>query len=471
MSRIVILAAVLAAAAAAPRPAHAWETSTHVGLTEQAALAADADAWLRQLGFRGGLFEPLVVPPADAPELFAALANHSPVDGFVPDLRGQQTALAWLLAGSAIADATPGWAANHFFDPSTGAGWQRPRGSLVDKLRAAARARAAAPARGVPAPDWIASSANPLGLAGFLDQYEKAVAGATPGERSRAMAGALVAAGAVLHALGDLGSPSHVRADYAAHFDPVSPAADDVGSRFERLAAIAWGRLGVPAATAVPRRATARAFFTGAGTSTDAGLADWTAARWFSEHTLPRTVEVGRVNAKALPGVLARSLVRPAPALPSRLSMIVATQPQGTTLRDPAGVCLARYRRDGGQLTWWLDDACELEQAATILPVVAGYEAGLLAWLARGQLALQVAEGKVTVSARGLGLGAGTLTVFREDGRGVRASAGTAAVTSATDGGALGTIAVGGGRFAVALFRGVDDAGEPVVAFGRVELP
>ena len=64
ISRIVILAAVLAAAAAAPRPAHAWETSTHVGLTEQAALAADADAWLRQLGFRGGLFEPLVVPPA-----------------------------------------------------------------------------------------------------------------------------------------------------------------------------------------------------------------------------------------------------------------------------------------------------------------------------------------------------------------------------------------------------------------------
>jgi hypothetical protein len=226
----------------------------------------------------------------------------------------------------------------------------------------------------------------------------------------------------------------------------------------------------VPAATAVPRRTTARAFFTGAMRDRRRPRR-LTAARWFSEHTLPRAVEVGRVNAKALPGVLARSLVRPAPALPSRLSMIVATQPQGTTLRDPAGVCLARYRRDGGQLAWWFDDACELEQAATILPVVAGYEAGLLAWLARGQLALQVADGKVTVSARGLGLGAGTLTVLREDGRGVRASAGTAAITSATDGGALGTIAVGGGRFAVALFRGVDDAGEPVVAFGRVELP
>lgn len=471
MSRTVFLAAVLATAAAAPRPAHAWETSTHVGLAEQAALAADADAWLRQLGFRGGLFEPLVVPPADAPELFAALANHSAIDGYVPDLRGQQTALAWLLAGAAVADATPAWAANHFFDPATGAGWQRPAASLVDKLRAAARARAAAPARGVPAPDWVASTANPMGMAGFLDQYEKAVAGATPGERSRAMAGALVAAGAVLHALGDLGSPSHVRADYAAHFDPVSPAADDVGSRFERLAAIAWGRLGVPTAAPVPRRAQARAFFTGAGTGTDAGLADWTATRWFSEHTLPRTVEVGRVNAKALPGVLARSLVRPAPALPSRLSMIVATQPQGTTLRDAGGTCLARYRRDGGQLAWWLDDACELEQAAEILPVVAGYEAGLLAWLARGQLALAFADGKVTVSARGLGLGAGTLTVLREDGRGVRAAAGTAAVTSATDGGALGTVAISGGRFAVALFRGVDDAGEPVIAFGRVELP
>ena len=34
-------------------PAQAWETSTHVGLAEQAALAADLDAWLRDLGLSG----------------------------------------------------------------------------------------------------------------------------------------------------------------------------------------------------------------------------------------------------------------------------------------------------------------------------------------------------------------------------------------------------------------------------------
>ena len=120
------VAALLALApiALAAAPAHAWETSTHLGLVEQAALAADVDAWLRDLGQTGGLFAPLVVPPDDAPDLFAALANHSAADGFVPDLRGQQPALGWLLAGAALADATPQWAANHFFDPASGAGWR-----------------------------------------------------------------------------------------------------------------------------------------------------------------------------------------------------------------------------------------------------------------------------------------------------------------------------------------------------------
>ncbi|MBK9029759.1 MAG: hypothetical protein IPL61_00195 [Myxococcales bacterium] len=465
-----VVAALLGVAVSAA-PARAWESSTHVGLVEQAALAARVDAWLRDLGFRGGLFEPMVVPPADAPELLAALANHSAADGFVPDLRGQQAALSWLLAGAAVADATPQWAANHFFDPITGAGWRAPGRSWTDRLRAMSTARPTLPARGVPAPDWAVSPDNPLGLTGFLDQYEKAIAAGTPGERGRHMAGALVAAGAILHVLGDLGSPSHARADFAAHVDQISASTDDVGARFERLAAIAWGRLGVPAANEVPARAHFRAFFTGAGTSTDAGLADWTAARFFSEHTLPRTVEVGRVRSDALAATLARSLRRPAPALPRRLSMVVATQPRGTTLRDATGMCLARYRKDRGALSWWLDDDCELEQAQAILPVVAGYQAALLGWLSRGQLAVTLADGQVTVRARGAALGAGTVTLFAEDGRGVRTAAGTAPITAAADGAALATLPAPAGRRAIALYRGLDDAGEPIIAFGHVELP
>lgn len=464
--RALLAAAALATAAA---PAHAWETSTHVGLAEQAALSANLDAWLRALGLRGGLFEPLTIPPADAPELFAALTEHAAIDGYVPDVRGQQSALAWLLAGAALADASPSWAANHFFDPATGAGWSPDPRRWFARVDDRLRGRDARPARGVPAPDWIVSPDNPLGLDGFLDQYDKAVRAATPGERSRHLAGALVAAGAMMHVLGDLGSPSHVRGDEAAHFDDLGHG--ERGSRFERLAAIAWGRLGVPAATDVPSRPTWRAYFTGDGTGTRAGLAEWAGRQFFSDHTLPRESEVGRVSGPALSAVLGRSLARPQPAVTNQLSMVVATQHKGATLRDLFGVCLARYRKQRGTLRWWLDDDCRLAQAQAILPVVAGYQAGLLRWLGRGQLATALVDGRVVVKARGAALGAGTLTILAEDGRGVRAPVASVAITTAADGAELGAWPAPAGVAVVTVFRGVDDAGQPVVSVGHVALP
>lgn len=465
-ARALIAAAVLTATAA---PAVAWETTTHVGLAEQAALAANLDAWLRALGHRGGLFEPLTVPPADAPELFAALAAHTAIDGYVPDLRGQQTALAWLLAGAALADATPAWAANHFFDPTTGAGWRAPARSWLGRLDERLRRQGGGPSAGRPAPDWIVADDNPLGMAGWVDQYDKAVRAATPGERARHLAGALVAAGAMLHVLGDLGGPSRVRGDAAAHFDDLGRG--ERGSRFERLVAIAYGRLGVPAATDVPSRSDWRAYFTSDGAGTRAGLAEWTGRQFFSEHTLPRPAEVGRASGATLAAVLARAQVRPLPQVTNQLSMVVATQRQGATLRDLFGVCLARYRKVRGTLSWWLDDDCLLEQARVILPVVAGYQAGLLRWLGRGQLAMTVADGKLALSARGTALGAGTLTVLTEDGRGVRTPVATVELSGAADGAALGAWPVPAGVAAAAVFRGVDGAGQPVVAVGHLMLP
>src|SRR5262249_12675603 len=161
----------------------------------------------------GGLFEPLTVPPADAPMLMEALKLLSPSHGSVPDARGRQSALAWLAAGAALADVPAANGANHFFDPSTGKGWQRPSRDIVSKLGEKIRdavGREAIPDSGIPAPDWVVTKDNPFNLAGFLAQYSKAIMAATPGERSRAMAGALVAAGAILHTLGDLGAPSRV---------------------------------------------------------------------------------------------------------------------------------------------------------------------------------------------------------------------------------------------------------------------
>jgi len=474
MKSLALVAGFLGVALAATPRAQAWETTTHVGLAEQAALAADLDGWLRSLGLSGGMFEALTVPPADAPTLFEALARHSPIDGYVPDTRGEQPALSWLLAGAAIADANPTWAANHFFDPSTGAGWQAPRRGPAGHVDDLARGIAAPPAGGVPAPDWAASAANPLGLTGFLDQYEKAIRGATPGERGRALAGALIAAGAVMHTLGDLSSPTHARGDSAAHLAPMSDVPGDGGARFERLVAIGWGRLGVPAAAMVATRPTFRDFFTAPGVDLNsAGLADWTAAHFFSEGTLPRSLDsVGRGSREAQKRALTRSLRRPMPSLPSQLGLVAATQRDGTTLRDGRGTCLARYRVERGRLSWYLDDDCQLEQAAVILPVAAGYEAAMLRWLSRGQLGISADKQRtVAVTARGLVLRAGTVTLLAEDGRGLRTVVASAPVTSALDGEALASaVFPAEARRAIALYRGLDGNGEPVVSVGFVDL-
>lgn len=461
------IATALCALLVAPAPAGAWETTTHVGLAEQAALAARLDARLRELGWAGGMFEPLTVPKADAPELLASLALHSPVHGYVPDARGRQHALGWLLAGSALADATPQWAANHFFDPQTGQGWRAPA-DLLDRLR-----RTGGAATGVPAPAWVVSRDNPLELNGFLDQYEKSIRAATPGERGRHLAGALIAAGAMLHVLGDLAVPSRVRGDHAAHVEVVGNDRGDRGSRFERLAAIAWGRLGVPAAPRAVRQATLRAYFArpagDAGTAGEPGLADWSAARWFSPGTLPRVIDVGSTRREELTATLTAALRRPAPTVPRRLNLMAANQEAGATLRDAAGVCQARYRVVAGQLSWWLDDDCLLEQAAAILPVAAAYEAGLLDFLLRGELDLARDGQDVTVAVGATALGAGTLTILAEDGRGVRTAVATTQVTGGAVAAALGRAPLPAEtRRAVALFRGVDAAGEPVVAVGTL---
>ncbi|MCX5743166.1 MAG: hypothetical protein NT062_11800, partial [Proteobacteria bacterium] len=110
-----------------PELAHAWESeTTQAGLAEQAALSSNLHKRLVLLGFSGGLFEPLTVPPADAPQLIEALKLLSPTHGSVPDARGRQTALAWLAAGAALADIPAANGANHFFDPTTGLGWVKP---------------------------------------------------------------------------------------------------------------------------------------------------------------------------------------------------------------------------------------------------------------------------------------------------------------------------------------------------------
>ena len=152
----------------------------------------------------------------------------------------------------------------------------------------------------------------------------------------------------------------------------------------------------------------------------------------------------------------------------------------GATLRSPSGTCLARYRVERDVLTFSIDDDCALEQLAAILPEVAAYETGLLDFLLRGELTIS-AGGQITV--QGAGLGAGTVEILVEDDRGVRTSlasvavagAGSAAGSDAGSGsgapGSLASVAAPAtGSRVVAVYRGVDTAGEPIVAVGAMPL-
>lgn len=453
LSAVVVIAALALSAA----PAAAWEPeTTHAGLAEQAALASRLHKRLVSLGFSGGLFEPMTIPPADAPTLTAAVKLLSPTHGSVPDARGRQVALAWLAAGAALADIPSSHGANHFFDPATQRGWTAPSRGVLKSLSDAVReavGRASLPDRGMPAPDWVVAKTNPFSLDAFQSQYVKAVIAKTPGERSRHMAAALVAAGAILHTLGDLGAPSRVRSDEAAHLDPLGAGPDDLGSRFERIAALAHGRLGVPAPSRTITRERLRDFFS---SKDGGGLADVIARSYFSVNTLPAPSRIGGSDRPAL--------ARPQPALPARLNLMAASRDDGTTLRDSNGICLARYKVEHGVLEFAIDDDCMLEQIAEILPDVAAYETGLLDFLLRGELTIDIGD-QVVVS--GKGLGPGTVEILAEDERGVRTSLANVSTTSDQ----LATVATPAtGTRIVAVYRGTDTAGEPIVAVGAMPL-
>jgi hypothetical protein len=449
--------ALALALALVPATAAAWEPqTTHAGLAEQAALASRLHKRLVTLGFPGGLFEPLTIPPADAPALTAALKLLSPTHGSVPDARGRQAALAWLTAGAALADVPASQGANHFFDPATGAGWIAPDRGVSGKLRELL-GQAGLPDKGVPAPDWVVAKANPFNVEQFWNQYAKAVSAATPGERSRYMAAALIAAGATLHTLGDLGAPSRVRGDAAAHLEPAGAGPDDRGSRFERIAALAFGRLGVPGPSRTITRPHLRDYFT---SKDGGGLADVIARSYFSPNTLP---EPARVSGDPRP-----RLVRPQPALPARLNLMAANRDDGTTLRSATGTCLARYRVEHDQLTFSIDDDCMLEQLSVILPEVTAYETGLLDFLLRGELTLTVAD-QITVT--GAGLGTGSVELLVEDDRGVRTPLTTVQTTGGAGGDQLAQVPLPpSGTRVVAVYRGNDAAGEPIVAVGATPL-
>lgn len=437
--------------------AHAWEAeTTHVGLTEQAALSSKLHARLGSAHGRAlGFYTPLAVPPAGAPALYAKLKRLLPSAGYVPDLGGQQSALGWLLAGAVLEDVPEERGRNHFYDPVHGQGL-----SAKDTRGFFARLRTRILAwifstnlgAGMAAPEWIRAPENDLGMQRFLAELAHSATAPTRGERDQHLAFALLCAGAMLHVLEDLGSPSRARDDLVEHLQPLTEGGADHGSRFERLAALLFGRLGVPTPSAPVHHARLRDFFTNAHGQ---GLADITARSWFSLGTLPAS---------------RHRYSFPEPSFDVR----TAARTGGATVKNQQGVCLAHYALAHGHAIWSISDECAAEQLGVILPLVGAHATGLLDFLFRGTLAVtQAGQGAVIAVEHG-GLGKGRLTTWVEDEHGHRQKLGGALdVESGRGDTALASVSAAdlvGADKLVAVFQGVDDHGEEVVAIGELAI-
>ena len=474
-----LLAPLLLAATLSAGDADAWEAATtHAGLTEQSALSSDLHKRLQdQLGSSQGLYSMLTIPTEDAPKLFAIIDRLNPTHGYVPDASGRTTALSWLVLGSVVADVPAEHAGHHFFNPRTGSGLTNSTEQGISKRARLATLRIgkgpSLAAGGLSAQEWWQSKDNPLGYQGFADQFRKAASAATPGERSRHLAGSLVAAGAMLHVLQDMGSPSHVRDDIAAHQQQIGSDSTDRGSRFERIAALAFGRLGIPAPGGRPAIPVLAGHFSN---TQGTGLADIVARSYFSAGTLPRAFKVTRnTGNSAFRSKLSKHLRRPAPSAgdgeeTTRFDLVAARNADGATWRSTSGTCLAEYHLENAEVHWSLPDACILEQLEDLMPQVTAYGASFLNALYPSDLAIASTGKKLRVAVNGERYGAGTLKLFSDGADGKRTAYFSTDVPD--DATTLDLpIPPASSTRVTTLFDGVDALGNPLLATASTEWP
>ncbi|HZL19222.1 MAG TPA: hypothetical protein VFG23_15910, partial [Polyangia bacterium] len=467
-------------------PARAYDpATTHAGLTERAVLASDLQRALsRRLSRPLGLFEPVVLRRSDlsggeARSLGGRLDALDPAGGYRPSADGVAPALAWIVAGTVIAETPAERGQNLFFDPTRGNGLAQAGGvfGMENGLRMlfdAGGLRGAATGTnfnltGRPSPEWLLAPENDVGLAAFYDQLELAVAGELPGPRGTALARALLALGGTLAVLEDAGEPAHVRNDFRAAFLESGGASPfDRGSPFERYVAETFGRTGVPAAGAPVSRPTVMAYLTA---SDRQGLADRTQRRFFSDGTLPEDGIVDRDTTGADVMRDARqSLAYGLPALPhldlrglgdKRYVYASAEADRSVGGAPPLKRRrLLAYLRVPGRVRFYLDGNVYDDTARTLLPEIGAYGAGLINHLFRAEIHLDVAGDVVAVSVtdpRG-DLRKGEVRLYAEDATGRRhPMATTPAATTPTS----FTIPAGTRRIA-AVLRGQDVAGELV---------
>ena len=491
MKRLALLA--LAAALLGGRPARAYDpATTQAGLTEQAALASNLHRVLAQrLGRPLGLFEPIALNRADLDPTVARLLGGrldalDPSGGYRPGADGVAPALAWVVAGAVIAATPADRGQNFFYDPSRGNGLTQAGGffQIGHDLRMlfaegggirGASTGTTFNLTGRPSTEWLLAPENDVGLPAFYDGLEAATIAERPGPRATALARALLALGGTLAVLEDAGDPANVRNDFrAAYLDDGGSSVFDRGSRFDRYVAETFGQSGVPAPATPVNRPTVLSYITAADRQ---GLADRTQRRFFSDGTVPASVVVDRLTTPAEVMRDAReSLPYAFPRVPhlDRLAGMgdvhyayASPEPAAGT-GGPAAQAKRRlfaYLRVPGRVRFFLDRAVYHDSARALLPEIGGYAAGLIDFLFRAEIHLDVKAGTVAVAVTGAhgNVRGGEVRLYFEDGSGRRSA--FASVPASTTPATL-TLPAGARRIA-AVLRGEDDGGALVAVAER----
>jgi hypothetical protein len=501
MTRRALACALAAALTLAAGRGFAYDSATtHAGLTARAAMASSLHRVLvARLGLGLGVFEPLRLAPEhlhgiDPRTMIDRLAALDGAEGYRPDGALTESALGWLMAGSVLEQVPAERGRNHFFDPRSGRGLDNHGlgASFIERVLSALEDGGTFGGiftgvnfdfTGAPSLAWLESPRNPLGVPAFLDARERAATSELPAARQTALAQALLAAGAILHVVEDAGDPAHVRNDFRRAFDvQVGDSVFDRTARLERHTALAYGRGGVPAPRSKPFAARhLRELLVRADGE---GLAQRTQRRFFSPGTLPRPISLTgmKTPAEVLRAVNA-ALPYPEPRV-RRLDLDAAAR-GGAYLEAPGVGTLAAYRlTPRGVLEFNLDERTEAAYARALLPEIGRYAAGALELLFRGRLAFETATptsnptsaataGSALLVNRGVPLGRGQLTLLADDARGRRRPFASYAVTNPVAPDAtLGRVAIPrGSTRLIAVFRGADAAGEPIVVVEDAALP
>jgi hypothetical protein len=297
------------------------------------------------------------------------------------------------------------------------------------------------------------------------------VSESTPRRRDHHLAVALLAMGGVLHLLQDMASPSHVRNDYAvAHMEKLGTSLFDRGSSYERLVAAHFGQFGVPAMSEpAPSRERLAYFFSSPAWT---GLADGTAAAYFSPGTLPPPLPlVAGADARELRDRLQGKLSLSQPSLGA---IDLACARRRTCYMGGRRAPRLAYRVDAnGVLRFFLDQRCHATAARKLLPRAVAYSAGLIDFLLRGQVSLERQGEQLVVNNLGAPFASGRVRLFAEDSKGLRALLRELPLGSTGRDARLAALEVKPPSSAVALValvEGKDPAGEQVIATSRLSL-